>query len=357
MKHWIKTLIACVGLISLAPGAHAIILMATGDPTANTTEPAGELARSGWQWVGKWGKTTGVAVAPKYFLTVKHVGGNILDPFTYRGQTYGAVKFYDDPQTDLRLVLVTGTFPDYASLYTNTDELGRSVVVIGRGTQRGAPLYVSQNASLVLKGWEWGPADSVQRWGENRVSSILRNLDGGVETLAMKFDRDAGPNEAHASPGDSGGGMFMQDGLVWKLAGMINTTEGAYSLGPTGPALYGAVFDQGGLYTGGNPSWRLTDDTFFDQPGRFFCIRTTARLEWIRGVIGSSLTGSPPLVQSAASPRGPFIDRLDATVDAPSQAISFPVVDSQQFYRLRGAQARHITGIQVREGLVWLTYD
>lgn len=337
--------------------ALAIILMGTGDPQANTTPPTGELANSGWQWVGKWGKTSGIAIAPKYFITVKHVGGNILDPFILNGQSYSAVRFYDDPETDIRIVLVVGTLPQYASLQSSPDELGKRAVAIGRGTQRGDPLFISERASLVLKGWKWGLPDAVMRWGENRVSGILRNLEGGVETLFMRFDQSGGPNEAHVSPGDSGGGLFLQDGLSWKLAGLINTTEGFYSLGPTGPAVSAAVFDQGGLYVGGNPSWQLIPDTSFDQPARFFCIRVFARLEWIRGVIGTTRSDLPAQLLVSSNPKGPFIERTDARVDAANHTVSIPASAAQEFYRIKSSRLVTINGVQVQDGTVTLTYD
>lgn len=333
------------------------MLFGTGDPQANTTEPTGNLANSGWQWVGKWGKTSGIAIAPKYFITVKHVGGNILDPFVFQGRQYLAAKFFDDPESDLRVVLVVGSLPLGAPLYSQSDELGKHVVVIGRGTQRGSEVFVSAGASLIRKGWLWGKSDAVLRWGENRVSSVLRNINGGVEMLMMRFDASGGPNEAHLSPGDSGGGLFIQDGFVWKLAGLSNNADGQYSLGPNGPGISAALYDEGGLYKGGNPSWQLTVDSPFDQPGRFYCIRVSARLDWIRGVIGATHTAPPPELQTSATPFGPFEDLQEVFVDASSRSLAFPAKDPQGFYRLKGSRVFRITAVDIHDGNVWLTYE
>lgn len=121
--------------------ASGVILWSTGDPTYNTTEPTGALAGSGWQYEGHWGSFLGTPIAPRYFVTAKHVGGAVGDMFTYQGISYTTVAYYDDPGSDLRIWKVNGLFPAFAPLYTASDELGKSLVVIGRGTQRGEPIY------------------------------------------------------------------------------------------------------------------------------------------------------------------------------------------------------------------------
>ncbi len=339
------------------PRALAVILFGSGDPEVNTTEPTGDLTNSGWQWVGKWGNTSGVAIAPNYFITVRHVGGSILDPFVFHGREYLAAKFFDDPATELRIVLVVGSLPLHAPFYSQTDELGKRVVVVGRGTQRGNELLISAGASLIRKGWVWGRQDGVQRWGENRVNGVLKNPNGGVEMLMMRFDASGGPNEAHLSPGDSGGGLFIQEGFLWRLAGLNNTAEGQYSLGPNGPGVAAAVFDEGGLYKGGNPSWELIPDTPFDQPSRFFCIRVSPRLDWIRGVIGATSTAPPPELQTSSMPSGPFVDAPNIFVDVPSRSLAIPSNQTLEFYRLKSSSVLRITAVQVRDGTVWLTYE
>ena len=352
----------CRGLIFLVwifclgtPRALAVILFGTGDPGANTTAPTGDLANSGWQWVGKWGTSSGIVIAANYFITVKHVGGSILDPFVFQGREYRSVKFFDDPESDLRVVLVVGSLPFHAPLYSQGDELGKHVVVIGRGTQRGSELLVPVVTSFVRKGWLWGTQDGVQRWGENRVSGVLRDV--GVEMLTMRFDSSGGPNEAHLSTGDSGGGLFIHDGFLWKLAGVNFASDGQYNRVPFGPGFLAAVFDEGGLYKGESPNWLLTVDTAFDQPSRFFCIRVSARLDWIRSVIGVPNTEPPPELQTAPTPFGPFLDGTAIFVDVASRLLAVPATETQEFCRLKSSRPVRITAIQVRDGTVWLTYE
>src|ERR1051325_7411619 len=62
----------------------AVILYRTGDPTANTTEPVGALAGSGWQYEGQFGAFLGTTISPHHFITAKHLG-RVSDKFLFRG--------------------------------------------------------------------------------------------------------------------------------------------------------------------------------------------------------------------------------------------------------------------------------
>src|SRR5438128_1202823 len=120
--------------------ARAIIFYSTGDTSYNTTAPSGALTNSGWQYEGIWGGFLGTPIAPRYFITAEHVGGSVGQTFVFRGIAYPTTAVYDDPDSDLRIWRVCGTFPDYAQIYTSTNEVGQSCIVIGRGTQRAAPV-------------------------------------------------------------------------------------------------------------------------------------------------------------------------------------------------------------------------
>lgn len=318
--------------LSLPNPARAVLLLGSGDPAANTTPPAGELADSGWQYEGHWGNFIGTTVAPQFFITARHVGGEVGQVFSFRGVDYLTTAFYDDTKSDLRLWRIAGVFPAYAPLYDGTGEVGKNFIVIGRGTQRGARIWsdpvtpkvvralprrtITPAGAVVLcgkdrdgllprerasvssllptavtsatpgstfKGWENGPADGVQRWGENQFGRIL-NFGGSLgEILIATFDADAGPNEATLSVGDSGGGVFLQMEGVWKLAGINYGVSGPYRRNPSAPAIYGAVFNEGGLYKGA----RLVPDRPQPSPGSMYITRISARVNWIRSIINS----------------------------------------------------------------------
>ncbi|MEY2489313.1 MAG: hypothetical protein QOC70_1255 [Verrucomicrobiota bacterium] len=265
-----------LALLSISAVANGVILFRTGDPTANTTEPTGALAGSGWQYEGTFGAYLGTAIAPHYFVTAKHLG-NGPTQFFYQGANYTIVRSFADPDADLRIFEVAETFPVYAPLYSRTDEIGKHLVVIGRGTQRGVERIV--NGQLV--GWNWGGNDSVQRWGENEVASIV----GG--TLYVLFDQASWPQEAHISGGDSGGAVFISDGGVWKLAG-INSDVDRFASGPDGGGPYNcSMFDERGSYR--------SDGTLVTGPAPvpsgFYAARISSRIAWINSIIGNTDPG------------------------------------------------------------------
>jgi hypothetical protein len=271
-----RVLPAVVALVLFSSPVDGIILYRTGDATANTTAPAGSLVNSGWQYEGIFGDYLGTPIAPHFFITAQHIGPN-SDKLVYRGADYTIVKSFDDPASDLSIFEVSQTFTTFAPLYTGNDEVGKHLVVIGRGTQRGDVL----NASGGLRGWNWGTADKVQRWGENIVSAIKqRNARG--EMLYALFDKTGLPNEAHLSIGDSGGAVFLDDNGIWKLGGINYDIDGAFYTGPNGTGSFSAaLFDQRGFYD---------EDRHFvsgsaPMPSGFYASRISSRFEWIDSVV------------------------------------------------------------------------
>ncbi|MFL6539163.1 MAG: hypothetical protein ACJ8HU_00205, partial [Chthoniobacterales bacterium] len=115
--------------------ARAVILFDTGDPNANTTAPDGTLAGSGWQYEGIFGGFLGTPIAPRFFLSAKHVGnqGSIVFGTT----SFPVIAQFYDPTSDLAINQVAQDLPVVAPIYMSSDEAGKHLVVIGRGTQRG----------------------------------------------------------------------------------------------------------------------------------------------------------------------------------------------------------------------------
>jgi hypothetical protein len=260
-----------LALFAFASLARGVILYRTDDPAANTTEPTGSLAGSGWQYEGNFGNFLGTAIAPHYFVTAKHLGTGPTQ-FSYHGDNYAIVRSFADSGSDLRIFEVEGTLPIYAPLYTRRDEVGQHLVVIGRGTQRGPGRVVNGQ----LRGWEYGSGDAVQRWGENEVARIVRGA------LYVLFDRAGLPQESHLSAGDSGGAVFLKDGAAWKLAG-INSDVDTFTSGPDRGGPYSAVmFDERGSY---RSDGTLVTGTA-PVPSGFYAARISARIQWIYSIIG-----------------------------------------------------------------------
>jgi hypothetical protein len=210
--------------------------------------------------------------------------------FTYNWKNYSTVAMFDDPRSDLRIYKVSGTFPSYAPLYTPAWETGKQMVVTGRGSQRGSEVRVNGQ----LKGWKQGYSDAIQSWGENVVNATVDGGSGSGSLLRFSFSRVGGLyNEAILSPGDSGGGVYIKDGTTWKLAGINKSVEGNFSLnGAWGSGFNASVFDAGGLYYGGNGSWKLVSDLAGDIQPSSYATRISSNMPWIRSVLGGSISSS-----------------------------------------------------------------
>lgn len=272
--------------------ARAVIFDATGSATFNTTAPTGALANSGWQYQGLWNDFLGTAIAPHFFITAGHVTGNLGDAFTFGGVNYVTTAMFDDPDSDLRIWQVAGTLPTYAPLYTGSNELGKSLVVFGRGTQRGAAVTLAG----FPHGWLWGAADGVQRWGENQVAGIVDAGAGRGSMLVATFDHGAGTNEATLSVGDSGGGVFIKDGGVWKLAGINYGVDGPYSTSNKGTGAFNAaLYNQNGFYEADDTGGWVAGS----GPGAFYATRISSNQAWIATVIPEP--SAPALALSGAA--------------------------------------------------------
>ncbi len=313
------------------PG-RAVLFYSTADPAYNTTPPTGALADSGWQYEGSWRNYLGTAIAPHYFISASHIGGAVGEVFVLNGVSYTTTALFDDPDTDLRIWRVCGAFPAYAPLYTASNEVGKGIVDVGTGTQRGDPVTTAGNKN---NGWHWGNNDGVRRWGENVVAKIVdfSTITSGLgQMLQMNFDANGGANECDLSTGDSGGGVFIKDGQVWKLAGINYGITAQYRTSSNGDTFSAAIYDEGGLYRGAGSTFALVSDVSSPQPGGFYATRISSRVAWINSVISAPV---PPVLESASDLTGPYSDASGALTDTNTATITLPVPEAQKFYRLR----------------------
>jgi hypothetical protein len=275
-----------VVVVLAARQGEAVLFESTGDPSYNTNAPSGALTNSGWQYEGHWYFWLGTPIAPTFFLTAKHVGGGVGGPFILNGFTYTTVAVFDDPSTDLRIWQVAQTFPYYAPLYTGSNEIGNTCMVIGRGTDRGPAVIVGG----VTNGWQWGNTNNIERWGENTIAGVYTDTNDypAAQLLYAAFQRNGMTNECDLSYNDSGGGMFLQDGGTWKLAGIHYTVDDPVvsTNGVNGSGVDAAMMDYFHSYIGGDNNWQLFTEHYAAQ---FYSTRVSARISWINSIINFNL--------------------------------------------------------------------
>lgn len=293
MKSRASVLIALSLYVGLHGTSKAVIFLGPQDNTRNTTTPGDN---SGWQYEGKFGSVLGVPIAPYFFITAKHVGGSVGFVLDLHGEMYTTIAVHPSPNTDLQIWEVDHAkpFPTYAPLATAAGDIGTMATIIGRGTRRGDEVIVND----VLKGWKWGIADQVQRWGRNEVEGFL---NGGLtegQLLYCNLDNPGLPDECHLSDGDSGGGMFVLENGLWRLAGINYSVEGPYRTTAGGVSFNAALFDQRGLYMGNDvDGWTVVTGSG-NVPSGFVSSRISASQSWIQSVTG--VDGSIPMESYAA---------------------------------------------------------
>lgn len=235
------------------------------------------------QYVGQFGNGSAVVIGSKYIVTAGHVTPSATFTFNNGGATPttyhmsiaragGEISVYQIADAGL-------SFSVYAPIYTKSDEVGKDLISVGYGVGRGVEVDTPGTSNLA--GWNWKydshgntVIDGKQSWGTNNVDSIA--VDGNnAQFLQFAFDRklDAmgnvtNPDEVIISDHDSGGGTFIKDGGVWKLAGINDTIDG--------------VKDQAGNYV----------DSIFDARGFF-----------VDNPADSPITGSSPVSMSSYSVR------------------------------------------------------
>ncbi|HRH96737.1 MAG TPA: hypothetical protein PLB55_12415, partial [Prosthecobacter sp.] len=209
--------VLCLGIMP----SQAVLFYDTADSNHNTTAPTGIFQDSGWQYEGLYGAYLGTMIAPQYFITAQHFGTqgttftqsgifNGGSDVTYNIDTTvnSGVGYWDIAGTDLRIFKVQEYFSNYAPLYTGSLEVGLTMVTMGRGGPRGADVLVGGD----LHGWEHSSPDGTARWGSNTVSGVYASALGDL--LMAGFSAGGTTEEATLSNGDSGGGVFVNDGGI-----------------------------------------------------------------------------------------------------------------------------------------------
>lgn len=341
LLRWMVSLLA----MTAALPAGAVILFGSGDPQRNTTAPDGLLDGSGWQWQTDAG-TCATAVGPHHAATAQHLGLHAGSVLHFAGMTYPVVAVTNAPSSDFQLVELAGRLPDFAPLYTATDEVGRLLVVHGRGTLRGDPV-LAPDGSGEVRGWRWGGGDGRLRWGTNVVVETGSGTPGQGfygDVLVGTFGRDAGDDNGTLSTGDSGGGVFLRDdGGQWQLAAVNYAVESLFNSTTNGSGFSAALFDRTGFFELDNHHAWIIDDLQATQPETFFiATRVSSYADWVQQLVAQPVAGRPTLL-SAESVDGPFAEHPAYVVDTGKRQITLRIPTGNRFFQLDGATNLNLT--------------
>lgn len=299
-RRSIKTAMIAAAMALLAvPSAKAVLFYDTADSGHNIAAPTGAYQDSGWQYEGYYGAYLGTMIAPQYFITAQHMGtqgnsfvsagvfnGGVDVTYTIDTSANGGAGYWDIAGTDLRILKINEYFSAYAPLYTGALELGLEMVTMGRGGVRGADVMVSGT----LHGWKHNAGDGIARWGSNIVSDVT-TIPGLGSMLVADFDASGlghTAEEATLSVGDSGGAVFVNDGGIWKLAGINYSVDGMFDTNSTvgdGSEFNAALIDRGGLYQGSDgQGWNFIANLPLDNPSSMYASRISTNAAAIQAI-------------------------------------------------------------------------
>ncbi len=258
--------LSLVALILSAVPARAVIVFP--DPGRNLESTTPDPYNLG-SLEGQYGNFTATPISADYAITAAHVSS--ADPVVLiNGTYYHVAETIKSSDSDLQLLRIDGTsnstgttildpnarFSSYAPIYSSGNELNDlNIIVFGRGVGRGAEVTLDNTP----KGWLWdyNQNDHALSWGLNTVSQIIPNATDGQtqlgDLIAFNFTKDGCTLAAN----DSGGGVFINDHGVWKLAGINFGVDGPYyvkdSNGNYQPVFsnsggLAALYDQSGYY-------------------------------------------------------------------------------------------------------------
>ncbi|HET6249811.1 MAG TPA: PEP-CTERM sorting domain-containing protein [Tepidisphaeraceae bacterium] len=268
------TVFVRTGFLALAIGAflsgRAAAVVSIDNTSTTTTDPAVSYDSTflNWNDVGTISTGTSVSGGGVYLrngwvLAPQHIGtpaGFYFNGIDYPVDTsVSAIPIVNNPgpgQTAADLILYkvnTASLPALATvnLTSATPAVGTNVLMMGFGYSRQAAesyFDTSGNATSTppagsyREGYVWASASNFKRWGTNIISNNTTTVNDGTGTFPSLITTFTDPNtavsshandpggaattyEAAASPGDSGGGVFVKSGSSWLLAGLIHAID------------------------------------------------------------------------------------------------------------------------------------
>jgi hypothetical protein len=214
------------GVRSLDAIAVADLVVAESSPTQVTA-----YADFDWDFVYNYKGSSAVAVDDYWLITAAHVaddGGS--GALTINGEVYTQMQRVYHPTADLALVRYDKALPGFYPRATQTP-IGSELILVGFGR---AGNVVSTRFEAYFT--ETGTAHFTKRWGTNRIDQNLTyNTTVPIVATSQGFKISISRDRANENPTeyeagcnvyDSGCGLFLNEGGVWKLAGHMIVRQG-----------------------------------------------------------------------------------------------------------------------------------
>lgn len=218
-------LLLCV--LSLIARLDALVI---GDPTntiINNTSPSASFP---WANAGYGNTFSSVYLGNGWVIGSQHTGMPTSFNSFAGGSSYSTVSgsFTPISGADLavyQLSTIPTSIPD-AKLYCDPVAVGDDVIMTGIGFVRDSYNNNGTPGNELDDYYPWSASQQI-RWGSNKVSTT--NVLNGVgmtipEVAATIFDEPSNSNytssEVQGSIGDSGGGVWIDNGGIWELAGI-----------------------------------------------------------------------------------------------------------------------------------------
>jgi hypothetical protein len=247
--------LAVMILVASAGQAGAVVVAGN---TGNTTAPPDD---PGWSNMGVpyyydddlWKKgASAVYLGYRWVLTANHVRAGAVELgdtfYEMESGTTHRLKNPVDPYlseyTDLKLFRLQES-PRLAAIpiASSTPAVGQQITMIGKGSNCREDTTYWDVVKHSSSDWTWTETEPPgydyagfkyssggnMRWGTNVIDATGINVDlGGTNVISMRTDFDefgGTDDECQVAGGDSGGGVFHENGDTWELAGILNATS------------------------------------------------------------------------------------------------------------------------------------
>ena len=208
---------AVVALIS----APALGIVEGRTDISDFSDPGSDWYGFNWDYIGSVNSGSAVAVGQRYMITNRHFTTYVGHTVTVQGVDYTVQEVINAPlfsgdAPDLRVIKLETPLPGYYDIYNGTFP-GANDKVIMAGTGYSGTIDVPGSTYT----WNTGTGRQL-RWGTNEQAGFTNITSGSYRSFCNILNFDVGDTEYEAgiASGDSGGGMFYNDGGTWKLAGI-----------------------------------------------------------------------------------------------------------------------------------------